>query len=590
MNRNSIFIYILLCFLCSFLVAQEDTERTLDWVVRVVLRNNSEIKGVVLNNCFVENVVPGSRIYLPSKDIKAEGAGIRIWYVKSSPGFVFLPYIDVLRVVKLEKLSAKTKAAMEEAIKMKLERVMEEDEEHQRKWEEELKEQGISLTIEEELERLKLEEERRNQPPPEIDKEAVMRKLPPNAQEILKRFPPDQGWSEARYQQYKPRVARASQKKGNKKFEGIPTDIRQFIYNYIAWRQAYDMYKMLAQRELLRLTEKAEEEAKLQEMEDDERWLQSSSESQEDLEEQKLTPEDELTEDSKTLEESQEEKIDRSKNRDQVQTYIHDLIYTDEIEGKIQAMQELGNLGEIATKAFPSIRLLLKHQDPKIQVVAIQTLAKIQEPKEEIAKCLGEALELGSMTIRLEAAKALQTLGKHAASQFFRLTSAATLDEEAEIRFICLQILETIEDQRAITYIQTRLWDSDLSVQIAAISALLTLVDNVDSLDQWTRTPLLQGLRKKDEKISILSSKCFIKMAEKLQTLTLIKQIKQSLSSNVAKYLPEVQENITKAIEILDKVILENEQKQQKLQEETQETQPRVQEPVQEEPEYEELY
>ena len=94
-------------------------------------------------------------------------------------------------------------------------------------------------------------------------------------------------------------------------------------------------------------------------------------------------------------------------------------------------------------------------------------------------------------------------------------------------------------------------------------------------MDQWTRTPLLQGLRKKDEKISILSSKCFIKMAEKLQTLTLIKQIKQSLSSNVAKYLPEVQENITKAIEILDKVILENEQKQQKLQEQTQQTQPR---------------
>ena len=59
-----------------------------DWVVKVVLVNGSEVKGVVLSNRFIERAKYG-RIYEDADDFRAPGSGIRLWYVRNNPGFVF---------------------------------------------------------------------------------------------------------------------------------------------------------------------------------------------------------------------------------------------------------------------------------------------------------------------------------------------------------------------------------------------------------------------------------------------------------------------------------------------------------------------
>ena len=71
-----------------------------DWWVLVILKNSSEIRGVVFTNRFIEEATVGG--YKQIKNKRRPGAGIRVWYI--STGFVFINYTQVKEVVKLRRL------------------------------------------------------------------------------------------------------------------------------------------------------------------------------------------------------------------------------------------------------------------------------------------------------------------------------------------------------------------------------------------------------------------------------------------------------------------------------------------------------
>lgn len=150
--------------LCTFLIlslgiAVFTQAESKDWRVKVVLKNGSIVKGVVLENHFVEKAIWG-RVYQAVDNYRLPGAGIRVWYVDSAPGFVFLKYEKIQRVVKLGKLSQKARLEIEKKVRMRIAAAKQASIEEQKKREERLKKAGIGLTQMEEKAKLEAEAEK----------------------------------------------------------------------------------------------------------------------------------------------------------------------------------------------------------------------------------------------------------------------------------------------------------------------------------------------------------------------------------------------------------------------------------------------
>jgi hypothetical protein len=70
--------------------------------VTVRLRNGSRLKGVVKNERFIERVDGLS--FVPA-DLRARGAGLRLWYYDNTNSYIFLPYDSILSHSIGEKLT-----------------------------------------------------------------------------------------------------------------------------------------------------------------------------------------------------------------------------------------------------------------------------------------------------------------------------------------------------------------------------------------------------------------------------------------------------------------------------------------------------
>ena len=113
-----------------------------------------------------------------------------------------------------------------------------------------LKKAGIGITQEEDQklrsDKIKLIEERASQ---QLNMKEILSSLPDQAQELLKKFPPDEGWSEKLYERIKPRVARA---KAEKNFKGLPVSYKRFVDNFEGWKVAV---RLLEERKKAKLEE-----------------------------------------------------------------------------------------------------------------------------------------------------------------------------------------------------------------------------------------------------------------------------------------------------------------------------------------------
>ena len=217
-------------------------------------------------------------------------------------------------------------------------------------------------------------------------------------------------------------------------------------------------------------------------------------------------------------------------------------------------MDKLGEIGENASEATYTLRLCLKSTDAQVRQAAIRTLARIKKPKDVILNTLGESLELGDLLMRREAAAAFMLFGKEADQKFDILVAAATLDEDAKVRFSALRVLEIIGNKKAISSIQTRIWDENLAVQIAACSALLRLMDReAEDLDKWFREPLVKGLFHSETNIKILASESIKKLAERMKDSEKKKDFSEELISIAPKMQGEVKINLEDSISLLKK-------------------------------------
>lgn len=72
------------------------------WEVFVYLKNKTILKGVVLDNKFHEIFIEKEGIWQSTPS--PENAGIRLWYVSDSSGFIYLKYREIREVEKIRKL------------------------------------------------------------------------------------------------------------------------------------------------------------------------------------------------------------------------------------------------------------------------------------------------------------------------------------------------------------------------------------------------------------------------------------------------------------------------------------------------------
>lgn len=494
-------MYLIPLFLLACVYAQDIAESPNsgnDWMCRVTLQNGSTMTGVVLSDRFIEKTVY-ARIYQECDDIHELNAGIRLWYVKNNPGFVFIPYKEVSRVTKINRLSPEARWRIEQGIRTRIadyKRSVSEEERQQK--EAKLKQAGVALTEEEE-EELALQKEKfvTEKALERLNRTQVMARLSPAAQAILVEFPPEQGWSTETYEQIKPRILRA---KGRSDYRGLPISQRRFYENFEQWTIAIEMYR----REELNALEQVKQEIRK------EMAKQEEAKKKEDAQGVANPTASEETAHQPRATTSKSTVVDLE---DPVQVAIREIMYGKDQKKRVAAIEELTNMGAKAQEAIPALKLAAKDKEASVRQASIRSLAKIKEPAELIIEILIERLELGDVVVRREAAEGLQLYGKQAVHRFSSIAAAATMDDDVRVRFAMVRLLEAMGDKRAIGYLQNRLWDTELNVQVAAISGLCVFMTNVDSIYDNGRDILLKALKENDPKVRVLAAECCKRIA-----------------------------------------------------------------------------
>lgn len=509
-----------------------------DWMVRVTLTNGSVITGVVLSDKFIEKTFY-ARVYQECDDIRELNAGIRIWYAKNNPGFIFVLYKEVNKVVKLNRLSPEARIRIEEGIRAKIsdkrEQATSELEKQQR--EARLKQAGVGLTEEEEEALLAQQEKAITAKASErLNRTKIMARLTPEAQALLVEFPPDQGWSSEMYEKIKPRVLRA---KGRSDYRGLPLSHRRFYENFEQWTISLEMYH----REELAALEQIKQEVRKEFAKQEE-----ARRKQEALAATTAKKEPQKSETQNTTA-SATEQIDLDSP---LQTAIREIMYGTVEKTRVSAIEKLTQLGSDSKEAIPTLQFAAKDQAPLVRQAAIRTLVLIREPADMIIPILIERLELGDVIARRESALGLQIYGKQLASRFSTLAAVATMDDDALVRFRMLRILEQLGDKRALGYLQNRLWDTDLNVQVAAISGLLTFMTNSDEIDLWGREILLKGLQESDIQVKNLSAECLKRLAEGIKKPDSLVSLKNDLTNVLPNIKGEAKDHLQSAITILE--------------------------------------
>ena len=277
--RKQIYSYVILFVLLSLVYAEDK--------VNVYLKNGQLFSGTIKDSKFIEVYRSGYQILQPqNEEIKnalltdkkytptSRRAGLRLWYVNHSNGFVYVPYKNVREIVWVGKAQNITEKVHKKTQKLKetYKEVLKERKQARKELKQEIQEEIA--------ERERIEKEREE----EARKRAML--LTQEEKEILQQFPPGAEWnSEERDKIHKQlnnarnnfTVRQINGRRVIQKsfFGGVNKEERTFYKNYDLWLKAREK-----QQELERL--KQLEEQKELEKEQQENSPQKSSREQQD--------------------------------------------------------------------------------------------------------------------------------------------------------------------------------------------------------------------------------------------------------------------------------------------------------------------
>lgn len=507
--KNIIMLGTFFLLLALWTQAQEllgpsaDSTKARDWSVKVSLDNGSTIEGIVLGDRFVE--IPSGSFYQESENFRAPGAGIRVWYVKNAPGFVFLPYAQVLRVVKTGRLAPEARATIEEKIRQKISEAKVINEQERKSREEKLKQAGIGVT-EAELAEMSIDNLRKK-----LNKQDVLAKLPPDARQLYESYSPDEGWNVDRYQELKARLGRSSAKfvkrevtlpDGSKRTViqkgppsgGVTPREKDFVDNFDKWVMAVEAYK---HEEGILLEELRKSEMDKLNKTKEAKAAELAKANKEDVDKAETKPED-AGKDQKRSEQDIEEIIEKS---------IRAILYGKTAEAKLEGIRNVENLGEKASKAVQSLNFALKDPMPEVRKAAIYAMAKIRKPEKDVLENLLNTLEMGDTMLRREAAAALALLDNALLLETYGRMTVALGDEDAVVRYRTIRLIEKMGNKKALADIQKRIFDPDVAVQVATASALLAFRGTNDvAIVRLAVEPLLRGLGHQDPPVRLLAA------------------------------------------------------------------------------------
>ena len=405
-------------------------------------------------------------------------------------------------VVRLGKLNAESRRMIEDRIRIKAVQTLQKTLEERREREERLKKEGVGLSEEEAREMLEKEaKELEKKAKEKLPQEEILKKLPPELAELVRQFPPENGWGEEIFKKVKAQINRAATKFVKKVINGqtviqraparggASAEEEKFVDNYDNWVRAIDLFKQEEEKALKQMKEELAQKTEEEKTEPGKESLPSvKSKESTDVEKPAVTmPEKKETE---------EEMVDA---KDIVSKAL-DRIYYGKAKERLQAMSELAAVGSKASSAVKALKLYLKDESPEIRRTAIQTIVKIGEPLDEVLVALGDTLEQGDVMMRREAAMAFVSIGPNGIKKFQTLALAVG-DEDAKVRYFVVRALESIGKKDAVAYIKDRMWDADLAVQVAACHALLQLMPEESvNLDRFVREPLMKGLKHSEER------------------------------------------------------------------------------------------
>lgn len=167
-----------------------------DLRVRVTLNTGTRLEGIVRDGALYERIVEGQFVRTSSAEMP--GAGFRLWQMNESAGFFFVKYADIHDFKELGPADTAAEAAAErDTLEKKL--------------------AGKSATP-------KPGADAKKQTPPATDEGAA----------LLKKFPPQSGWTPDRKDQIQRRELVVG---------AFPSpDEKEWLDNYEKWRQAYDRW------------------------------------------------------------------------------------------------------------------------------------------------------------------------------------------------------------------------------------------------------------------------------------------------------------------------------------------------------------
>ena len=534
MGKKILALSILFIAMISIVMAQNISQiRTgTDWQVRVELKNGSTVRGAIIGNRFIEKESYGR--YYEIENYRRPGAGIRVWYVRESSGFIFLEYSKVLRVVKVRKLSRRER----DKIESQLRKQFADDQKRMTAAKAaKLKKAGIALSLVEEQEALnKLEKDAKSK----VKDSEIFKKIPPDMRSLLQRYPEKDGWGYDRYEKYKKRLNAArtrtlfriiTDKNGNKKkvrlrrggaYGGLTADQRYFIEIYDRWETARRLYNYQKKQLLSKFKTEAIEKYR-------EKKKKELAEKKGKKKTGKLLKKAK----GKDVVETPKAKVP---THIQLKQVIRNILYAKSQKVRIESIQSLKEIQtENDREKFKIARILrsaLRDSSKEVRLAAVNALGEIKEPKKYIAEILGNTLELGDKDMRIEAAKVLLKSSKDIILKAQESLIIALVDEDEKVRYFVVRAIDKLENKRFINHIRKKLWDSSDEVRSAAAVCMVKFQPS----STWAIRILIKSLTHKEEEIKVLAAKA-------------LKSLKsQRVKARVQKILPNLD---TKVQEIL---------------------------------------
>ncbi|WP_372371003.1 HEAT repeat domain-containing protein [Candidatus Uabimicrobium sp. HlEnr_7] len=462
MKNIQFFLLFVIATTCLF--AQKGKN---DWLVEVKLKNGTSFKGVARNAVFLEKQNYGGYVVLKNQNRKIvrdlsnkkerairssmRNLGIRLWYVKNSPGYLYIPYGDVNKIVVIEKsynARAKVVKKINEVAKDYRERQKERGEREEKKI---VKQQK------------RIEEKQKVLEEPKL----VLTK---DEKEILEQFPPGSEWNEANRNRWHKRLNRArnnfSRTTGGtiakNRFGGVTRPQRDFHKNFDFWKTTVAKDKKIKEQE--------EKEKLAQEQAEKEQNEQKKDTVQKDKNEA-LAKED-VSPPSSEKEVKEEKKEDPKESYSSVEEINH-LLYGKNPQLQMRAIERLGEMKE--KSAITALISIVENSDIREQrLAAMSSLGKIYTEEQEILLLFKKYLRSKSLEIRTVVMNSLFNTEEDL-SPIKEIINFATLDSNKDIRYRAISIIEKQEFVESVKIVTDRLRDRDPKVKIVAIYTLTTL-------------------------------------------------------------------------------------------------------------------